>query len=806
MSECSFNVRPTRAYAGLILHRVFVSWFSIIVYTAALVPLGFSSYTSGKYLLLGIIIALIAFGFHIESLFIKHKLIDDEEKVLSKSNLGCYVTYEMVSHLHGRGHITLPKLLKAAAHTTRGKFILAQMGTTPKAFIAACLSSVDKKELVLPFMSEVADIAKELEESRIASNAVLLAFFRRKGVFTDFMNELDISIDDLETILRWEKFHKQVDIVEKFWEPQQLVRSFGTIGRSWSQGYTNDLDVITEDISGSVIWREEKRGVIMHEKELESTVQIISRASQRNALFIGKTGVGRHTMIENVTALLRKQEMSKGLPLTRIVVLNTEMLLSGVDHADKVLLRALAKAEKSGKFFLIVPNIAVFLRSAEGNLRSVFTKFLQSKNITICSVAAPEDYHTYVKVDPTLDSMFEKLYIDDTGDDETLAALYVEYFKLKRKYGVTLTYRTLNLLLDLTKRYINKGGLPGKAIDILSDSMVATRNDGLKVVDEEHIRKAISLKAHMDISEVSKDEKSKLVTLAEKLQTTVIGQEVAIDALVNTLKRARLDINAGKRAMGTFLFLGPTGVGKTYTAKILAKEYFGSADALIRVDMNEYGSEESTIGIVGDPDPSVTAQSFLTKQVQDNPFSLILLDEIEKAHPKVLNLFLQILDEGMLSDSRGVKTDFKNTIIIATSNAGALFIRDFIKENQQKSREDFKDALVDTILEQRIFTPEFVNRFDEVILYYPMTIENAIKVALLMLDGIVTDIEEKKGYKIRIAEDVIVEIVKQGYSIEFGAREMRRAILDIIENFLADYLLEHDVKRGDVIPIEKKDI
>ena len=262
----------------------------------------------------------------------------------------------------------------------------------------------------------------------------------------------------------------------------------------------------------------------------------------------------------------------------------------------------------------------------------------------------------------------------------------------------------------------------------------------------------------------------------------------------------------GSAPLGTFLFLGPTGVGKTHTAKILAQEYFGSTDSLIRIDMNEYGTEDSVYGIIGDPNPTKESRSFLSKQVQDHPFSLILLDEIEKAHPKVLNVFLQILDEGHLADNRGVKTDFRNTIIIATSNAGALFIRDFVKEHRNESNADFKESLVDTILEQKIFSPEFINRFDEVILYYPMSIREAIKVALLMLQNIVSEVADTKGYNIQLEEDVVAEIVQHGYSVEFGAREMRRTIVDVIENFLADYLLQNDVKRGDSIKISLDDI
>jgi ATP-dependent Clp protease ATP-binding subunit ClpA len=192
--------------------------------------------------------------------------------------------------------------------------------------------------------------------------------------------------------------------------------------------------------------------------------------------------------------------------------------------------------------------------------------------------------------------------------------------------------------------------------------------------------------------------------------------------------------------------------------------------------------------------------------VQDKPYSLILLDEIEKAHPTVLNHFLQILDEGFLTDARGVRTDFRNTIIIATSNAGALFIRDFVKQNQDFKKDEFKKQLVDSILQQKLFSPEFLNRFDDVVLFYPLSKEDALQVGSLMLQDIVGDIQRKRGITVRVDQELLAALIERGYSIEFGAREMRRTMTDMVESYLADYLLRNDVKRGSEIVIRKEDL
>ena len=806
MSALTFDIRSTRAYTGLILHRIFVSPLSIVVYVLLLAPIGLQATQTGDYTFFAAIVGLLAFGIHVEGKFIQQKLEDDDEPVINRNNLGCFMTFAVIRRIHGRGNVTLPKLLLASSATKRGAFILGQLGKDRSAFIERCKTGVSKKDDVLRFIGEAVECAKELGEERIDANAILYAFMKREGVFKEFLNECDVSLEDFRTILKWESFHDRVATTEGVLAPSRIARNLGSIGRSWVQGYTNELDSITTDISGSIVWEGEHRGVRVHEEQIEKAAQVLSRANQRNVLVTGEVGSGKRTLIRNVGYLMRKQEMKNGTHLTRHLVLKTEELMSGFDEPDKILLRALKKGEKAGKILLIVENVALILRSKNANLRNVFTKFLQSNRISIFAIAASGDYHSYVKSDPVLDGLFEKVHLGDTDEDESMAVLMMRYFELEKKHKVRVTYKSLKSIVNLSKRFIGKGAMPGKALEVLNDAVIAARGEKKKYLEEQHIRKAISLKAHMDVSEVSGDEKQKLLKLEGALQESIVGQNESVEALVSTLKRARLDINAGKRPLGTFLFLGPTGVGKTYTAKVLAREYFGDPEALIRLDMNEYSNEESVFGIIGDPNPNQASEGFLTKQVQERPFSLLLLDEIEKAHKKVLNVFLQILDEGKLTDSRGVETDFRNTIIISTSNAGALFIRDFIKENEQKTKKEFKEALIDTILKEQIFSPEFVNRFDEVILYYPLSVRDAIKVALLMLQDIVKEIEDKKGYVVRVEEEVVVQIVKEGYSVEFGAREMRRVILDIIENFLAEYLLRNDVKRGEEIYIGKDDI
>jgi len=369
------------------------------------------------------------------------------------------------------------------------------------------------------------------------------------------------------------------------------------------------------------------------------------------------------------------------------------------------------------------------------------------------------------------------------------------------KYNVHVTFKALRGVMHLAKRYLPNQAFPGKAVAVLEDAMSLAHQAKDKFVKEQHIREIVSQKGRIDVTELRGDDKEKVLNLDERMQKRIVGQRDAVNALSNTLKRAVLEFHQENKPLGTFLFLGPTGVGKTHTAKILAQEYFGSTDSMIRLDMNEFSTENSVEGVVGGTQGS---KSYLARRVQDKPFSLILLDEIEKAHPKVVNLFLQILDEGALIDANGVKTDFRNTIIISTSNAGALFVRDFFKENAQVDHETFQQNLMDHIIKTQIFSPEFVNRFDEVVLFHPLSKDEAMQVAIIMLGQIVKEMKDKKGIDLKVEEEVLRGLVDQGYSREFGAREMRRTIVSTIENRLADYMLRNEVKRGEEVVIRKE--
>jgi len=290
-------------------------------------------------------------------------------------------------------------------------------------------------------------------------------------------------------------------------------------------------------------------------------------------------------------------------------------------------------------------------------------------------------------------------------------------------------------------------------------------------------------------------EKETLLNLENLIHERLVNQAEAVKEISVAMRRARAGLSSKKRPMGTFLFLGPTGVGKTETSKALAQIYFGNEEKMIRLDMSEFQAISDIPRLIGAVSP-VEVQGILTTPVRETPFSLVLLDEIEKAHPNILNLFLQVLDEGHITDGQGRKVVFTNTIIICTSNAGA----DLIFKEVESGKALDKDMLLNALFERGLFKPEFINRFDATVIFHPLTKENLLDIAQLTLKGLQKNLKEKE-IDFEITEPLKLKIVEMSYKPAYGAREMRRVVQDNVENVIAEALLSDKIKKGDKIEI-----
>ena len=335
-------------------------------------------------------------------------------------------------------------------------------------------------------------------------------------------------------------------------------------------------------------------------------------------------------------------------------------------------------------------------------------------------------------------------------------------------------------------------------MDLLDEVMVYVSSTKDKVVLPKHVATIFSEKTQIPVGEVEIKEKEVLLNLENLIHKRIINQEEAVKEISSALRRARVEVTVRKGPMGVFLFLGPTGVGKTETTKALSEIYFGSENKMIRLDMSEFQAVKDIQRLIGSPGQ----EGLLTTKVSEDPFSLVLLDEFEKAHPNILNLFLQVFDEGHLTDGLGRKVSFQNAIIIATSNAGYLVILDALKKKVAFS--GIKNKLLDYLFKNRIFRPELINRFDGVIIFKALTKDNLLKIAELLLSKVKENLK-KKDIEFIITPELKEKVVELGYSPIFGAREMRRVIQNKVENVLAEAILGEDLKRGDRAKIDPKE-
>jgi len=372
-------------------------------------------------------------------------------------------------------------------------------------------------------------------------------------------------------------------------------------------------------------------------------------------------------------------------------------------------------------------------------------------------------------------------------------ALLLEY-----KYKKFISYPSLRDIIVYCSKYLPAIPFPEKAMDLLDTVVVYLAQTKEKILLPKHVAKIVSEKTQIPVGEIEVKEREILLNLENLIHQRIINQEEAVKEVSAALRRARAEVTAGKGPMGTFLFLGPTGVGKTETSKALAEIYFGSETRMIRLDMSEFQNVGDIPRLIGSPGQ----EGLLTTAVRESPFSLILLDEIEKAHPNILNLFLQVLDEGHLTDGLGRKVDFKNTIIIATSNAGAEIIWKDIREN--KKLEIIKEDLLDVLFEKAIFRPEFINRFDAVTVFKPLSKENLLDIAELMLQKIKKNLAQK-DIEFIITQPLKAKIAELGYDPTFGARQMKRVIQDKVENILAQAILSGELKRGNRAEIDPEE-
>ena len=675
-----------------------------------------------------------------------------------------------------------------------------------KEFLEPIAFSAGKEKASKNFQEAILEslrIAQKKNHLRIETGDMITALAKCDPPFKRVLVEFKLKVEDIENLTWWlENLEEKIEQRKRFWKYENLAKK-GTLAKEWASGYTITLDKYSTD--WTEILRKNLPETIGHKKEIKMIERILSSRENNNVLLIGEPGTGRQRIIE---ALIKKSLLGKSLDevnYKRVVELDMVSLLAGIEDIEEVeviLDKIFQEATTAGNVILVINEFHNYVgqvaRPGIVDISGIIASYLQSPKFQIIAVTTYDGLHEHIEKNISLLSLFKKVEVSELSPRETLMILEDLTLILEKKYKKIISYPAIREIVSLTERYMPAFSFPGKAIEILDEVIIYVASSTKdKIVLPKHVAQIITEKTEIPVGEIKLKERELLLNLEKLIHQRIINQDEAVNEVSAAMRRARSEITIRKGSMGTFVFLGPTGVGKTETSKALAEIYFGSEEQMIRLDMSEFQDSKDISRLIG----SREEIGLLTTPVRENPFSLILLDEIEKAHPNVLNLFLQVLDEGHLTDGRGRKVNFKNTIIIATSNAGYKIILKALKEKVEWT--EVRQKLLDYIFANRIFRPEFVNRFDAVVVFSPLSKENLLDIAELMLEKLKNNLKEK-GIKFVINKPLKEKIVELGYNPVFGARAMRRVIQDKVENVLASALLANELKRGDRVEVSKE--
>lgn len=627
-------------------------------------------------------------------------------------------------------------------------------------------------------------------------------------LWQDILGLKKLEVKDAQSILRW--FDKYLSMTQKahFWQTETVE---GGIGRDWSYGYTPTLLNYGRDLTtaSANLKNLEIHG---HTKEVLRLEQVLTKSADSNALLAGDHGVGKKTIVYALAQKILHGQVAAALWHKHIWELDTGHILAAASAKGEVEARLKAildEAVGAGDIILFIDDIHTLLSRREKtgavNATEIIMPYLRRSGIQVIGTTTVEQYHNDIEANTGLAQSFEKIDVVEPPKDEVVYVLEDVIPFFEARHNVIFTFPAVKETVNVADRYIHDMPFPQKAIELIDNVATYAESEKIKVITPDVIDKVASIKTEVPVGEASKTEKERLLNLDEILHRRVVGQNEAVSAVSAALKRARSGLSREHKPIGTFLFIGPTGVGKTETAKALAEAYFGSVEKMIRLDMSEYQTPDASAKLIGAAGQAGESgdQGSLTKAVKDSPFTVVLLDEIEKANPSILNLFLQVLDDGRLTDGTGRTVDFSNTIIIATSNAGAEVIRQAIKSNIPY--EQLKKDLLEYLQRNNIYKPEFLNRFDGVIAYRPLTLEELLKIVDLMIAKVNASLKPK-NISITVTIPAKQKLVQLGYDPVYGARPLWRVIQTKIEDPLADRMLREEIKPGTVIDIDADDI
>ncbi len=599
-------------------------------------------------------------------------------------------------------------------------------------------------------------------------------------------SDLDGALEMLEhRKANWRKVH--------IWDDDFAVKHLKGVNRGWLGAPTPALNSVSEDLTvrASTIGFPDFIG---REGIVQEVVKILSQGNDRNVLLVGPPGSGRTALVNYLASMIIAGDAPDALATKRLVSLDFPRLMS--------------HARSEADLAEVIKNVFEEVRNIEGiiifidefhnlgsgdmgnslNLYSLMLPFLESGDFQFIASTDEGNYEKIIEKNSGLVRIFHKIVLPPASDEDTRQILMQKSIEIAKNSQIVVTYLAISELIQKSK-LIHETVLPDSALNVLEECLVDS-NQGL--VTSEIVKQVLSRRINVPVVSLNEVEKELLLNLENIIHQRLIDQEPAVKKVADTLRRSAAELREQNRPIGSFLFVGPTGVGKTELAKTLSEVYFKQKGAFVRFDMSEYQNPEAISRLIGDSQN----RGELTEAIRNNPYSLLLLDEFEKADPKILTLFLQVLDDGRLTDSQGITIDFTNTIIIATSNVASLIIA---QELQKGTPFETVEKLVREEL-LKIYRPELINRFDAVVIFKPLSQADLEKIVQFKLNDI-SGLLKEEGYLIEFSPEILPILAQQGFDPVLGARPLRRLLQDNLEAKLSKMILQGELKKGEVYNI-----
>jgi len=566
------------------------------------------------------------------------------------------------------------------------------------------------------------------------------------------------------------------------------------MNRAWTSRPTPNFDRYGDDLTDRA--RLGQIGFLIgHQDELERVLNVVSRSEKPNVLLVGEPGIGMDKIIEHLAYMISKDRVPPELFDKRLVSLDIGRMVAGAQQAElqSRIQTVFGEIYQAGNIILAVPEIHNLARTSgpkEMNASTTIIPLITTNDFPLIGTTYPKEFKQYIEPDSSFSKAFEVIRVKEVTHDEAMRILIHRSLLLERQHRIKITFGAVKKAVELAARYFRTEPLPGSANDLLKEALASASRRGEKVLDGDDIIDIAQTRVNIPIREAKGSEADKLLNLEELIHEKLVDQEAAVKSVAQALRQYRSGLARKGGPIGSFLFVGPTGVGKTELSKILAKMQFGSEDAMVRFDMSEYQDKQSFFQFIGSPDG--TMPGILTDRVLEKPYSLILLDEFEKAHPDILNLFLQVFDDGRLTDNLGRVVSFENTIIIATSNAHSAFIKEQIEvaRPMEEIASDLKKKLV------TFFRPELLNRFSSIVVFRNLRPEDIQKITEIQLNSLARSLQEDQGIYIAFTPEATAKIAELGYDPVFGARPLRQVISDKIKDPLSKLILSGRAARG----------